>query len=347
MSFKVEICCETVYNSRFKQFIKFHKHNILSFDFADALCLDKFFEIFIIDSLFVHLEILIIQHISMYKLLILLFYLKSLPKLNSLSFSIADYEDDLSQIYQMIFCLSLKYFLMETKGYLEFSINRPIDTQNPYLSIEYLLIYHRCTLNQLINIISHTPKLSHLYCFKIIKSDQRTKSKLLIKLNDLIHLRVTLNHIKFNEFEQFLLKLCCRLQFLKVKIHSTDKSFLDADRWERFILENIPLLSKFIYHYIDIINQNFKISPYHLLINRFTSSFWIDRKWIFKILVEDDKLIYLVRPYKYVFIVKQNLYNILFSLLFLEKIGLIFKNMIQKMLLIIRQIFIFDQLKFV
>ncbi|CAF4841846.1 unnamed protein product, partial [Rotaria sp. Silwood2] len=36
----------------------------------------------------------------------------------------------------------------------------------------------------------------------------------------------------------------------------------------------------------------------HSLINRFTSSFWIDRKWIFKLLIKDDELIYSICPYQ-------------------------------------------------
>ena len=88
-----------------------------------------------------------------------------------------------------------------------------------FSSIEYLLIYHGCTLNQLINILSYTPRFSHLSLFNIIESDDDIKSEMMIKLNNLIHLTIVIYDIDFNEFEEFLLKLCSQLQLLNITIH--------------------------------------------------------------------------------------------------------------------------------
>ncbi|CAF1331228.1 unnamed protein product [Rotaria sordida] len=295
---KIEISSKTKLDSHYKQFIRSNKHYIISIDFDSQSSLNDFMNLFIIDTLFVRLESIILNSISTYKLLILLFYLKSLPNLSSLSICLKNCSYDIGHIYQMIFHLSLKYFRIAVPRHPLLSITIPIAVQDQYSSIEYLLIYHRCTFNQLTNILLHTSRLSHLHCFNIIESDDNIKFKLINKLNNLTHLAVTLRNITFDEFENFLLKHCSQLELLNVKIYSTDKIYLDADRWEQLISQNITSLTKFIFRYSDIIDDDFQITSCHLLINRFISSFWIDRKWIFKLLIEDDELIYSIRPYQ-------------------------------------------------
>ena len=41
----------------------------------------------------------------------------------------------------------------------------PILPPKQYTTIESLIIYHECTLNQLNLILSHTPDLRYLHCF--------------------------------------------------------------------------------------------------------------------------------------------------------------------------------------
>jgi hypothetical protein len=114
---------------------------------------------------------------------------------------------------------------------------------------------------------------------------------------DVIHLTVVIDEIDSNEFEEFLLKLCSQLQFLNVTIHSSDKSYLNANRCERLISQKMTSLNKFFFSYTDIIHGNFNVTSSHLLLNGFTSLFWIDRQWIFKLLIQRDELIYLIHPY--------------------------------------------------
>ncbi|CAF2840285.1 unnamed protein product, partial [Rotaria sp. Silwood2] len=310
LSMKIEISSITILDFHYKQFLKSNKHHIISFDFDSQLILDKFMNFFIIDSLFSRLESLVFYSISTYKLLLVLFYLKSLPYLSSLSICINNCSHDLGDIYQIIFYLSLKYFRVAVPRHPQLCITIPITAQNQFSSIEYLLIYHRCTFNQLINIISYTPRLSHLHCFNIIESNYDMKSELMIKLNNLTHLTMTLYNLEFDEFEEFLLKLCSQLQLLNVKIESIDENYLNADRWERFISKNMTSLIKFIFRYSDTIDDEFEINFYHSLINRFTSSFWIDRKWIFKLLTKDDELIYSISPYQETWIDFQEYLNV-------------------------------------
>ncbi|CAF4664183.1 unnamed protein product, partial [Rotaria magnacalcarata] len=164
LSMKIDISSNTIFDFHYKQFLKSNKHHIISFDIDSQSTLDKFMNLLIIDSLFSRLESLTFNSISTYKLLIILFHLKS----------------------------------------------------SPYLSSS-----------------------------------------------------------KFDEFEEFLLKLCSPLQLCDAKIESRDRSYFNADRWERFISQNMTSLIRFIFRYSDIIDDEFELTFYHSLINRFTSSFWI------------------------------------------------------------------------
>ncbi|CAF5066253.1 unnamed protein product, partial [Rotaria magnacalcarata] len=155
-----------------------------------------------------------------------------------------------------------------------------------------------CTCNQLTIILLHTPRLSHLHCVNIIESKDHSKSELMIKLHSLTHLTMTLYNLEFDDFEEFLLKLCSPLQLFDAKIKSRDRSYLNADRWERFISQHMTSLIRFTFRYSDIIDDEFELTFYHSLINRFTSSFSIDRKWFFKLFIEENELIYSIRQYQ-------------------------------------------------
>jgi hypothetical protein len=134
----------------------------------------------------------------------------------------------------------------------------------PFSSIKYLIINVGCAHNQFISPLLYLPQLSHLSCDYLIKSNNDIKFEMVMKLNDLIHLTVIIDEIDFNEFEEFLLKLCSQLQFLNVTIHSSDKSYLNANRWEELIGQNMTALKKFFFFsYADIINDNFNIT-FHL-----------------------------------------------------------------------------------
>jgi hypothetical protein len=168
-----------------------------------------------------------------------------------------------------------------------------------FLLIEHLVIFHPCKFNQLINIVSYTPRLLHLNCSTVEKTDDEIESNISFKLSNLTHLTIRIYYINFIEFEIFLLALCSRWKLFNVNILCKDESYLDADRVERFISHNMPLLKKFIFCYSDCMND-IEIKPNHALINRFTSPFWIRRKWIFQISLEKNEFIYSIEPYKYV-----------------------------------------------
>ncbi len=123
---------------------------------------------------------------------------------------------------------------------------------------------------------------------------------MLVKLTDLIHLKLTLYNLYFDDFEPILMKFCSPLQLFSITMEFSERSFLDGDRWEKLIFQHMSHLKKFFFRYTDVNNTNLQVSPFHSLLNRITSSFWINRKWSFKLSLEMNELIYSIHPYKYI-----------------------------------------------
>jgi hypothetical protein len=296
---KLKLSSETIFDGRYEQFLKSSKHRIISIDFESRSIVDTFTTLCTIDSSFNHLQSIILKEIFSFKLFVLLFYLKSLPDLSSLSICLMDCHGNPGDIYQMILCLPLKYFRLSILGYDQLDFHLPVPmTSDQYSSIEYLIIHHPCTLSTLADILSYTPRLSHLYCYDVIEGDDHIKSNIKMELTNLVHLSMIIYNLYFDEFQGFIRKFCSQLQFFKIQICCLDKSFLDSNRWEQMIVQHMTHLKRFLFIYHDSINENFEISPYHLLINHFTSSFWINRQWIFQLLVRKDELIYIIHPYE-------------------------------------------------
>jgi hypothetical protein len=78
-----------------------------------------------------------------------------------------------------------------------------------------------------------------------------------MKLNNLVHLTISIHHLTFDEFEQFLVKLSSQLRILSVTIKYSDKYYLNGVRWEHLISQHIPYLNKFIFCYTDIIDNDY------------------------------------------------------------------------------------------
>ncbi|CAF1331681.1 unnamed protein product [Rotaria sp. Silwood1] len=293
----IQISSSTTLDSRYKHFLDSNKHRIISLRFSTELFFNHFIKFYTIDSSFLRLQLLVFKPMSRCILITFLFNLKFLPQLFALTMYFIYCFDNLGDIYQMILHLPvLEYLKLKISEAEQLEINIPIAANNHFSSIKYLVIDHCCTINQLMNLLLYIPQLSHLSCGCLIKSNNNIKSEMMIKLNDLIHLTVVIGDIDFNEFEEFLLRLCSQLQILNVKIHSFDKSYLNANRWEQLISQKMTSVNKFFFSYTDIIYGNFNITS-HPLLNDFTASFWINRKWIFKVLAHDDELTYSIRPY--------------------------------------------------
>ncbi|CAF1439259.1 unnamed protein product [Rotaria sordida] len=285
----------------YKEFIHKYKHKIVSLYFSDHLPLYQFIQLSTIDLSFTNLQSIIFHEILMSKFTVLLFYLKSLPCLFSLTVYPYCVDNDLADIYHMIFQLKfLKYFQMKIDNDETFNIDMSIINNKEFSTIKYFIIYHSISLDELIDLLFYTPQLIHLSCFGIIDRYDDIKPKKIIKLNNLQHLTISIYHLNFDKFENFIVKLSSQLIMLSVKINRPNKSYLNGARWEHFISQHMLYLKKFIFYHIDVIDDDdFKITPVDELISNFTSSFWSMKNWFLYIIIHDNELRYLVCPYNH------------------------------------------------
>jgi len=231
--------------------------------------------------------------------MVLLVYLKSLPCLSSLTVCIDNFYDDLADVYQIIFHLSnLKYFKLKILDYQVSHINIPIAIDEQFSSLQYLVISHPVYLDELAHLLSYTPKVTHLYCSNIIETEHIIKSEELIELKNLIHLTITTNYLTFDKFEQFFLKLFAELK--SIKIYCSHHAYLNPFRWEELIKDKMIHLKRFMFCCADDLNDDFELTTNHQLINNFSSSFWMDKRWILTITIDDDKIFYLIRADRYI-----------------------------------------------
>ncbi len=100
-------------------------------------------------------------------------------------------------------------------------------------------------------------------------------------------------------FEIFINKLNSNLNILSLNIIPEDIDYLDANRWERFILNNLPQLEKFYFTYAAHFEENSQPLTYLEKRDQFSSSFWLERQWILETEIKFDKIIYSILPYKY------------------------------------------------
>ena len=143
---------------------------------------------------------------------------------------------------------------MTEKPYL--SILLPIATNEQFNTIEHLVIDYSCTFDELFSIICYTPQLRHLNFLHTDESDSSIKT-----ISNLTHLSISMSYIAFNEFEMFIRKIYSKLKVCVIT-QLEDIAFLDAHRWEQFILHNLPQLEKFCLRYSEQIDNEHKYPIY-------------------------------------------------------------------------------------
>ena len=93
----------------------------------------------------------------------------------------------------------LKYLKIEIPEHEEVDITIPIATDEQCSPLEYLVLDFCCNLEEMTDLLSYTPQLSHLYCTNIVSSTGNFNSEVLEKLTNLVHLDVTINEIDGND----------------------------------------------------------------------------------------------------------------------------------------------------
>jgi hypothetical protein len=193
---------------------------------------EQFFSSFSIDSSLDHLESLVLSKIEPIILIELLSNLTCLSRLFSLTIDMLYNSNELSDIYELIFALpKLKYFKCSAKD-TDINVSLPFALKNQSSTIEYLIINHSCTFNELEVILSYTPQLCRLNFAHTNDNNSTIENILPIRLSNLTYISLNLHYIKFDEFTMFIKNLDCKLKFLRFITWSEDITYLDANQWE-------------------------------------------------------------------------------------------------------------------
>ncbi|CAF1262755.1 unnamed protein product [Rotaria sp. Silwood1] len=287
------------YMNTYQQLLLNNKHRIISLHLSLSLHNHEFFSSYSINSSFNCLESFMLFNISLYRLLSLLTSSTGLPRLFSLTIDIQWILDDLTEVYRLIFILpKLKYMKCSTNGTV-ISMLLPIAKKEQLSSIEYLVINHSCTFNQVSTIISYTPKLCHLNFMTFYDNYFNNEILLPMNLFRLTYLSIKMYYVMLNKLKLFITKTGCNLKVLRVITRSYERDCLDADRWQEFITNYLPDLEKFYLQYHEKVDP-VALTSYVLLSNKFRSLFWIERQWLMDVEMNSSKIVCSVGQYRYI-----------------------------------------------
>jgi hypothetical protein len=116
----------------------------------------------------------------------------------------------------------------------------------------------------------------------------------------LIYLRIHVSHVTFDEFEIFIRQLRPKLKVLMFSTSSEEMAYMDAYRWERFLLQDLLQLKKFSLQYHERNDDKDESNIDFRETNPFFSSFWFKRQYTFEIEPQCEHIVYSVRPYRYI-----------------------------------------------
>ncbi|CAF1472919.1 unnamed protein product [Adineta steineri] len=232
-------------------------------------------------------------------------YLINLPKLSSLTITNDGYtKTEETEFCHQIFQLPvLKYCsILLGMDYTLLVSSLPFAT-NKYSLIEDLVIKNYIPLDTLYTILSYTPHIRRLSLSYLVEPEKRQNMTFSITLNNLTYISLKLTSFDFHHFELLAKDLFHNLQVLRLYA-SSEITYLDANRWQNLILSHIPNLTIFDFQYVYFLWSRKDMLPtYKNLIQKFTSSFWIERQWFFSTqyppTINKGTLIFFsVKPYK-------------------------------------------------
>jgi hypothetical protein len=180
----------------------------------------------------------------------------------------------------------------------DITISLPLATNEEISPIEYLSVDHPCSYDELYSIISYTPQLRRLKYLNLTNSKLSQSIIPPMTLSHLTNLSIRSYEMSFDEFEIFIKKLNSKLNVLSLITIVEDIDYLDAYRWERFLLQNLPELERFYLKYSAHFATNYATPMYFGKQNQFSSSFWLERQWVLEIEIDFENLIYSIHPYK-------------------------------------------------
>ena len=271
-----------------------NRHRIISLHFWNSIHLEVFFTHCVIDESFSRLESLTLSDVSSCKLMLILFYLKSLPRLFALTIRLEDDELYINrgELYRMIFCLPAltycEFFAGETRTldvWIPFAINER------FSAITTLIIDHSCTLNEFTSILCRIPQLSRLECRSTITTNDNVNNEVPIKLTSLKYFAVSQCIMTFDEWKTFLKKISSQLRALYIN-RFEGESCVDCRQWEQLISQNIPHLRKFSVECLVNVDKNFKA-------HHFNSRLMMERCWSPQLRLRHNQIFYSITSNKY------------------------------------------------
>ncbi|CAF4100521.1 unnamed protein product [Adineta steineri] len=233
-------------------------------------------------SLFQSLQSLILCSIKSDSLSSLIHQLSSLSNFYSLTIDLCTEEQDHTNIYQSIFNLpTLKYLKYRTcdNEDIDIVISLPIATTDQQkTSIEYFIMDHSCSIKDLFTLLSYTPNVRYLKFLNLIDiNDLNTIEP--IKLINLTKLSMEIYEMTFDEFVILIKKMGFNLKILSLDIRHED-------------------ISKTFFKKTIYFSDDYETPMYLEDQNEFSSTFWLERRWIFKVENDSGHLVYSIQPYK-------------------------------------------------
>ena len=255
------------------------------------------------NSSFSRLESLHLGDINSNQCIPLLISLLTLPRLFLLRFSLEDEPEEIGNVYQIILNMPMLTYSNISFDTYDSTIPLPMPVNGQCSRIEHLVMNHPCALNELINILSYTPQLRRLVCEKLDEANEFPPGRDPRPMLYLSHVVFGKCFVDFDELEAFITKTSAPLEQFHLTC-SRDSSYLNADRWENIISKRLPQLRTFKFRYEETVDGDLEMTVFHGMILRFYSTFWINRKWSFKLYVDqndysEDTMIYAILPYTY------------------------------------------------
>ncbi|CAF0908240.1 unnamed protein product [Rotaria sordida] len=285
------------YMNTYQQILFNNKHRIISLHLFLPLQSNEFFSSYSIDSSFNCLESLLLFKIPPSILLSLLINLTCLPRLFSLTIDTQRTLDDLTEVYRLIFLLpKLKYMKCSARRTVVY-MSLPIAKKEQLTNIEYLVINHSCTFNQVSTIISYTPELYHLNLMKSYDNYFNNEILLPMDLFRLTYLSIKMCDIMLDELELFIAETGCNLKVLRIITHSHERDYLDADQWQELIEDYLPDLEEFYLQYHEKVDPEAAMSD-TLPSDNFRSLFWIERQWLMDVEMNSLKIVCSIGSYR-------------------------------------------------
>ena len=292
---------DPISNDCYRQFVLPNRHRLISFHLHDKLYISSFLSMHTIDQSFNRLESLVLNGIQSDQLILLLCNLKTLPYLFSLKIRIEKEFRDLATLYSLIFRLPvLKYNKISAiRDISSPSLPRTFDRVS---SIEHLIIDYQCHFSDLIKLLSNTPQLNYLTCNTLDLFDVPL-TQIPTDICKLRYVCINMCFLSFDVFEMLTKNCFSEVRVLRLATKWL-YSYLDADHWEPLILHHMPHLRIFDLKISEKMYDPPHYTPGHLVLDRFNSPFWIQRKWFsqpkvhIKIFAPFD-LLYSIQPIKY------------------------------------------------